>query len=142
MSMTDWDSAANARAQLSPGKETTRIPTLAVDFDGCIHSYISGWLGATNIPDPPVPHAREALALLGHFFQVVIFSTRAETEEGCAAIAAYMALHQIPYSGKITAMKPSAVLIIDDRAITFRGDWGRTLAETLMFRHYMEKDRE
>ena len=35
--------------------------TVVFDFDGVIHSYTSGWLGETTIPDPPVPGIREAL---------------------------------------------------------------------------------
>ncbi len=27
--------------------------TVVFDFDGVIHSYTSGWKGATVIPDPP-----------------------------------------------------------------------------------------
>ena len=37
-------------------------PTVVFDFDGVIHSYTSGWKGVANIPDPPVPGIREALA--------------------------------------------------------------------------------
>ena len=29
--------------------------TVVFDFDGVIHSYKSGWRGASIIPDPPVP---------------------------------------------------------------------------------------
>ena len=32
-----------------------RKPILCLDFDGVIHSYISGWKGADVIPDPLKP---------------------------------------------------------------------------------------
>lgn len=35
--------------------------TVVFDFDGVIHSYTSGWKGATVIPDPPVPGIKEAI---------------------------------------------------------------------------------
>ena len=41
-------------------------PLLCLDFDGVIHSFKSGWKGATNIPDPPVEGAIDWLrSLLG-----------------------------------------------------------------------------
>ena len=38
-----------------------RKPILCMDFDGVIHSYESGWRGATIIPDVPVEGALEFL---------------------------------------------------------------------------------
>ena len=35
--------------------------TVVFDFDGVIHSYTSGWKGATVIPDPPVEGIGDAL---------------------------------------------------------------------------------
>ena len=35
--------------------------TVAVDFDGVIHSYTTLWFTASVIPDPPVPGAIEWL---------------------------------------------------------------------------------
>lgn len=35
--------------------------TVVFDFDGVIHSYISGWKESTTIPDPPVPGIAEAM---------------------------------------------------------------------------------
>lgn len=37
---------------------------IAVDFDGVLHSYISGWKGARNIPDPPTPGAIRWLSIM------------------------------------------------------------------------------
>ena len=50
--------------------------TIAVDFDGVLHSYKSGWKGARNIPDPVVPGAIPFLILALSHFEVVIHSSR------------------------------------------------------------------
>lgn len=110
-------------------------PTIAVDFDGVIHSYESGWQGATNIPDPPVPGAMEFLAYLCNDsvgVDVVIFSSRAKTWRGRAAIRDWLWKYSdeewqagYAYRGiesiKITATKPAAVVYIDDRGHRFEG---------------------
>lgn len=58
-------------------------PTICVDFDGVIHSYISGWKGAHVIPDPPVRGALEALVrLLDAGFEVAVFSSRSKSLRG------------------------------------------------------------
>ena len=55
---------------------------LAIDFDGVINSYKSGWKGLNNLPDPPVPGTigwmTEAIDA-GH--TVIIFSMRNAAEE-------------------------------------------------------------
>lgn len=50
--------------------------TLVLDFDGVIHSYKSGWKGARNIPDPPVPGALEFIVGALDHFDVCILSSR------------------------------------------------------------------
>lgn len=49
---------------------------LALDFDGVLHSYTSGWKGPRTIPDPPVPGALEFLTNAVTRFDVHIFSSR------------------------------------------------------------------
>jgi hypothetical protein len=97
--------------------------TIAFDFDGVIHSYESGWTGA--VPrDPPVPGAREAIAAIRDIvgYRVVVFTCRALTAEGRAGTLAWLAQHGIEVD-EVTAVKPHAVLYVDDRAHRFTGDW-------------------
>lgn len=104
----------------------THTKTVAIDFDGVIHSYVSGWTGPNPI-DPPVPGAAEAIReYLDEGFEVVIYSTRAETPEGRWGIGEYIRHHvgeevlQHP-KFRITSGKPIAVLYIDDRGFMFQG---------------------
>lgn len=117
-------------------------PTIAVDFDGVIHSYTSGWKGAAVIPDPPVEGAIEWLARLvvRPDVEVVIFSTRAVEESGRIAIRRWLYRHGFEMeiqkknpervlwgSGKpswmpeVVAEKPPAVAYLDDRGVRFEG---------------------
>lgn len=111
-------------------------PTVALDFDGVVHSYTSGWKGADVIPDPPTEGAREAIAELRETYRVVIFSTRAardssrpdENDEpgtlpiGLTAIYEWLQRHGIRVDG-VSAEKPKAILYVDDRAFRFAGRW-------------------
>ena len=55
-----------------------RKNTIAIDFDGVIHSFKSGWQGHRKISDPPVDGAIEWLKMLIHSDEVVpsIYSAR------------------------------------------------------------------
>lgn len=50
--------------------------TVAVDFDGVLHSYTSPWVNARTIPDPPVPGAIGWLVEATKKFDVAVLSTR------------------------------------------------------------------
>jgi hypothetical protein len=118
----------------------TEKPILAIDFDGVIHRYTSGWKGATVIPDGKVSGARGAIAFLRTEFRIVIFSARADETRnpgGKEAIEAFLHEHGIEYDD-ITNEKPPAYLLIDDRAITFRGDWATTAREVMEFSHWFQ----
>lgn len=98
-----------------------RKPTVVFDFDGVIHSYTSGWKGATEIPDPPVPGIREAIQhirLAG--YRVVVVSTRCCGPEGMGAVRRYLRDNRITVDD-VMMEKPPAVCYIDDRAICFDG---------------------
>lgn len=97
--------------------------TILIDFDGVIHSYSSGWKGIYSIIDPPVDGAFEMLNKYLDQFEVFIFSTRCESQEGIDAIRRWFRfykferLHELQY----TYWKRPAWLTIDDRTFQFKG---------------------
>ncbi len=101
--------------------------TIILDFDGVIHSYTSGWKGATIIPDPPTPGAKEAIATLRQKYEVVVVSSRCHQEGGLDAVQAYLDLHGIEVD-QVTNDKPPHIVVVDDRALRFEGDWNAVLA--------------
>lgn len=109
-----------------------RKPILCLDFDGVLHSYESGWKGADVIPDPPVPGAFEFIEAASEKFEIHIFSSRSNQEGGLEAMENWLTNHAIDALGLDRYMalkivmdheKPPAMLTIDDRAITFTGEW-------------------
>ncbi len=126
-------------------------PILCLDFDGVIHSYTSGWQGTGVCNDPPVEGTHEFLRKAINVFQVMIYSSRSKSFKGRRAMKRYMREHFSQYADEEFAklyfsepefddipvgppetvadrikypwFKPPAFLTIDDRAITFEGDW-------------------
>lgn len=109
-------------------------PILCLDFDGVIHSYTSGWAGPTIIPDDPVPGALSFMIdALNSGWDVVICSSRGRFFWGRWAMRAWLKKHaqMLWYGGmfiglekvRFTSYKPSALITIDDRALTFNGTW-------------------
>jgi hypothetical protein len=115
-------------------------PILCVDFDGVVHSYVSGWKGAAVISDPPVQGALKWLWKATEWWDVQIYSSRSKDREGRDAMLAWMinnaqmefgpdhpmslppdVAHDYPIT--FAHEKPSAFLTIDDRAVCFEGDW-------------------
>lgn len=66
---------------------------LCLDFDGTIHSYVSGWKGARNIPDPPVDGAIPFLLESSKQFNVAIHSSRSRYWGGRRAMKAWLRCH-------------------------------------------------
>lgn len=115
--------------------------TILVDFDNTIHSYTSGWQGASVINDLPVPGAMEwLLDFLDNYcdvpeeydslrppgeFKLCIYSSRSCQWGGRRAMKRWLVKHGLPrpYLEVISfpLFKPPAELTIDDRAICFTG---------------------
>lgn len=107
------------------------MKTIAIDFDGVIHSYTSPWTKAEEITDPPVPGAIEFLKdlIYSEKWDVCIFSTRNETEAAVDAMRRWLRKYSSPddlhFIDRIRfpIKKPSAFVGLDDRVITFTGTW-------------------
>lgn len=128
--------------------------TLNLDFDGVINSYKSGWLGETELPDPPVPGALAFIIKARKDFEITICSSRAKSEVGRKAIQEYLQkyfVHQLGLSAEIagqildeitiTNEKPAAYVSIDDRALTFNGEWP-SIEELKTFQPWYRKPAE
>ena len=116
--------------------------TVVFDFDGVIHSYISGWQGVDVINDPPVKgieYVIEELRLSG--YNVVVVSTRCSCLKGRRAIRKWLNTYNIEVD-KVCAVKPPALVYIDDRAICFDGCADGALVEQIKtFKNYIKRGK-
>lgn len=133
-----------------------RKPILLLDFDGVLHSYISGWQGPDVIPDPPVEGAIKFLWEAIEVFDVQIFSSRSNYPGGIEAMRTWVAAWDNAYQTERAQLgqptprtclilcvefpteKPPALVALDDRAITFTGTWP-ALEELRSFRPWNKK---
>ena len=112
--------------------------TVALDFDGVIYSYESGWQDEEYyLPDPPVQNARWAINRLRESHRVVIHSTRCKTEKGRKTIEEWLKKHDIVVD-EISEHKPIAYVYVDDRGLKFDGDWIRIVPDIIGYISYMD----
>lgn len=117
--------------------------TVALDFDGVIHTYSQGWQRG-RIYDPPMPGAIEAIREILDVEAVVVFTARTDLEAVCAWLRIYdiecvsqdewdserpAAEHGSAFwndMGRIlvTNRKPAARVYLDDRAVKFTPERG------------------
>lgn len=90
-----------------------------------------GWAGVDHFGEV-LPGAREALSQLREAgWRIIIFTVRGNID----GIAEYLAEQELPYDyinenpaqPKDGSGKPFADVYVDDRAVTFRGDWTQAL---------------
>ena len=117
--------------------------TIAIDFDGVINSYTSGWQGPTKTDEPVLSAAEGISGLWNRGHTIIIFSTRANSPEGVETIREYLRKHTendlLADSIEITDRKPIADVYIDDRAIPFTGNWAETLKQLEEFKPWTDK---
>jgi len=112
--------------------------TVVLDFDGCIHSYTSGWKGVANIPDLPVDGIREAIIEMRKKYKVIIVSSRTSSYDGNQAIMEWLEKHDIEVDG-LSDTKPPAFVYVDDRAIRFDGNSSNLLDQIDSFKTWQGK---
>lgn len=105
-------------------------PNVVLDFDGVIHSYVSGWQGAGVVPDPPVPLIDEEIKRIrAAGYRVVVVSTRCATPEGMGAVRRYDLLDA---GGVLVAiMCESTFFRSDKKSVEFRDFLGSVYAQTI-----------
>ncbi len=91
---------------------------LSIDLDGVLHSYVSGWQGHDNLPDPPVPGAVDACKRFHEAgWKLYVHTSRSHL----GPVQKWLAVHGFPPMA-LTRIKPIAIAYIDDRAVRFT-DW-------------------
>lgn len=128
-------------------QQYTKGKVIAVDFDGVIHGYSDGW--KDGIPyDYPVFGAREALTdLIDQGYHVMIYTTRCNHDlldsdrDRVKDVKDYLNQYNIPFNEIYTGNgKPKATMYIDDRAISFKGNWNETLNQVKTFKTWNRPD--
>jgi hypothetical protein len=154
-------SAANAPLGATETAERERHkPIICLDFDGVIHSYEHGWADGT-IYGHATPGFFEWANEAAKHFRLVIFSTRSSQEGGISDMQMWLHRERKLWRASInggawqtkadeTAVtfefateKPPAFVSIDDRGMTFDGNWSRFEPEMLIaFKTWIEQKRE
>ncbi len=112
----------------------TNKPVLCLDFDGVVHQYTSAWTRADEIKDHIVPGFFEWAEGAGKHFRLVIYSSRSKDPKAIEAMQLWLVNERYRWREaggtgeniikfEFASEKPAAFLTIDDRAITFHGDW-------------------
>lgn len=105
--------------------------TILLDFDGVLHNY-TGWEGPEKL-NSPIEKARAACFALEKKYRLVVFTTRPSEY-----VIPWLRKWSFPEM-KVTNIKEPAFLIIDDRAITFNGNWSDELLKQIDdFKPYWE----
>jgi hypothetical protein len=113
-------------------------PIICIDFDGVIHSYERGWQGGVIYGNVTEGFFEWALEAQKHF-SLVVYSSRSSNPEGREEMMRWLDVqvrkqfpNDIPELHlEFAHEKPPAFLTIDDRAVTFNGDWSVLSVEFL-----------
>jgi hypothetical protein len=113
--------------------------TIAIDFDGVIHSFELGFHDGT-IYGTTLPGSIDNIKRLSEKFKLVIYTAKAKSDRplingktGTELVWEWLEKYKINlYISEVTSEKPRALCYIDDKAIRFI-DWDQTMKELLGF---------
>lgn len=110
--------------KLTPRRKKLLKDVLAIDFDGVIHDYKNPVDGKSM--GPPFDESLKAmLTLRKKGYKIIVHTVKAKTPAGRKAVTDWLKYYKIPYHD-VTAIKPNAVVYVDDRALRHT-DWASTL---------------
>lgn len=113
--------------------------TIAIDFDGVIHSFEFGFHDGT-IYGTPIPGSIESLEKISKKYRIVLYTAKAKKDRplindktGTELVWEWLKKYDIDkYIDEITAEKPRAICYIDDKAISFV-NWDQTMKDLSNF---------
>ena len=113
--------------------------TIAIDFDGVIHSFEFGFHDGT-IYGTPLPGSLESIKKIAEKYKIVIYTAKAKKDRplingktGTELVWEWLKKYEIDtLIADVTAEKPRAVCYIDDKAIQFI-NWNQALNDLSTF---------
>lgn len=113
--------------------------TIAIDFDGVIHSFELGFHDGT-IYGTPIEGSIEAIQRLSKKYIIVIYTAKAKKDRplvngktGTELVWEWLEKYKIAnIISDVTAEKPRCICYIDDKAIQFN-NWTQTLNDLYKF---------
>lgn len=121
--------------------EEEEAKTIAIDFDGVIHSFELGYHDGT-IYGSPIEGSVDAIKKLSKKYHIVIYTAKAKKDRplingktGPELIWEWLKKYGLnEYIKDITAEKPRCICYIDDKAIQFQ-NWNQALSDLKKFTH-------
>lgn len=109
-----------------------RKPIICIDFDGVIHDYLEGWRDGV-IYGELTPGFIDWALKAQQYFRLAIYSSRSGDPARLHDMQTWFwnKTAHVTLDVEFPTEKPPAFVSIDDRALTFNGDWSDYPVERL-----------